>query len=121
MSGGTLQVKKVELAWPKKVIADLRVLALGGYPNEVCGVIHEHAIIRQLPNTFCGDKAHGFDFEVDITDPSIRAVWHSHPNGPNQLSADDCECMHVMLEHGLRFPWIIVTPTCVTEWMGLIY
>lgn len=116
-----LQLKKVELAWPAGVIRDLKVMAMGGYPNEVCGVIHEHAIIHQYPNTFCGDKAHGFDMELDLEDSTIRAIWHSHPNGPAEPSTDDLPCMQSLISHGFTYPWLIVTPTLVTEWVGLLY
>lgn len=121
MSGGALQIKKVQLNWPDQVITDLKTMALGGYPNEVCGVIHEHGIIRQLPNTFCGDRAHGFDMELDIDDPSIRAIWHSHPNGLAEPSQDDLPCIKSLIAHGFNFPWIIVTHRLVTEWVGLIF
>jgi proteasome lid subunit RPN8/RPN11 len=118
---GQLQLKKIEISWTPSIIRDLKILAMGGYPNEVCGIIHEHGIIHQYPNTFCGDHSLGFDMEIDIHDPSIRAIWHSHPKGLTTPSRDDLPCMETMISHGFNYPWIIVTPTLVTEWIGLLY
>lgn len=99
------------------MVSDLRGLALIGLPNEVCGVIHQHNIIHQYANTFCGDKRLGFDMEADIKDCTIKAVWHSHPGGLLKPSSDDELCMKQLAEHGYNFPWIIVTIKDVTQWV----
>lgn len=95
----------------------LRMLAVQGYPEEVCGVIHSSGIIHQYPNTFCGDHKLGFDMEVDIHDDSIRAIWHSHPGGLLSPSTDDIPCMAHLANHGYNYPWLIVTLKAVTEWV----
>ena len=94
---------------------DLQNLAFDGYPLEVCGLIHDHNIIHQYPNTFCGDKHHGFDMEVDIAD-DVKAIWHSHPTGPEGLTGDDLECMELLANRGFNYPWIVVTLKTVTAW-----
>jgi proteasome lid subunit RPN8/RPN11 len=94
---------------------DLQNLAADGYPLEVCGLIHHHGIIHQYPNTFCGDKHHGFDMEVDISN-DVKAIWHSHPTGPEGLSDDDIEAMGLFADQGFDFPWIVVTLKGVTAW-----
>lgn len=115
-----MRVRQVVMGWPPKVLRDLRVLAFEGLPNEVCGVIHTHNIIHQLPNTFCGDRRHGFDMEIDVHDDSIKAIWHSHPKGPAEPSKDDIPCMENLISHGFNYPWIIVAPDSITEWIGLL-
>lgn len=90
--------------------------AIAGYPYEVCGLIHEHGIVHQYYNTFFGDKTTGFDFEFDISDPTIKAIWHSHPRGLEQPSHDDLPCIQSILEHGYTFNHIIVTPRRVIEY-----
>jgi proteasome lid subunit RPN8/RPN11 len=94
---------------------DLQTLAASGYPREVCGLIHPHNIIHQYTNTFCGDKEHGFDMEVDISN-DVKAVWHSHPTGPVGLSTDDVQAMSLLADKGFVFPWVIVTFKAVTAW-----
>ena len=94
----------------------LRYLAIAGYPEEVCGVIHEHNIVHQYPNVFAGDRCLGFDMEIDIHDPTIKALWHSHPQGLEQPSDDDFPCMKLLEEHGFHFHHIIVTPRRVIEY-----
>jgi proteasome lid subunit RPN8/RPN11 len=120
MVNNCLEVKEIHYPMIPSVATDLRYLAIAGYPFEVCGIIHEHGIIHQYRNVFCGNKEHGFDMEVDIDDPSIKAIWHSHPNGLAKPSEDDLPCMKLMVEHGFVFPWIIVTPKCVTAWQYLL-
>lgn len=121
MNASTLQIKRVELQIPDYLIKELRFLAIQGYPYEVCGVLHTHNIIHQYPNTFCGDRKHGFDMEINVQDDTIKALWHSHPDGPDEPSADDLPCMRMLIDHGYNFPWIIVTPKAVTEWLGVTY
>lgn len=94
---------------------DLVNLAIIGMPNEVCGVIHTHNIIHQYQNVFQGDKSRAFDMEIDIGDPSIKAIWHSHPRGLERPSADDVPCVESLLRCGLSFNYIIVTPRDVFE------
>lgn len=98
-----------------EVRSSLRVLALSGYPYEVCGLIHSHNIIHQYQNTYLGDTMHGFDMEVDIHN-DIKAIWHSHPNGPDCVSDDDLRGMEALASQGFSYPWIIVTPYTVTAW-----
>lgn len=100
-----------------RMISDLQGIALTGVPNEVCGVIHEHNIIHQYANTFCGDKRLGFDMEVDIKDCTIKAVWHSHPAGSIGPSPDDIQCMEQLATHGYNFPWLIITSKEITQWI----
>lgn len=96
---------------------DLRILALQGMPEEVCGIICPHNIIVQLPNTFAGDRCHGFDMEVDMGNSGhIKAIWHSHPTGPDFPSKDDIPSMNLLAERGLTYPWLIVTHKHVTAW-----
>lgn len=121
MSTQTIHIKKVESDFPQQILNDLMMIAAEGFPLEVCGVIHSRNIIHQYPNTFAGDKRHGFDMEVDIDDRSIRALWHSHPFGPEEPSTDDIPCMDSLAQHGFNYPWIIVTPKSVTEWVGVLY
>jgi proteasome lid subunit RPN8/RPN11 len=98
-------------------VRDLKNMALGGYPYEICGLIHPHNIIHQYPNTFCGNRELGFDMEVDIHDDQIKAIWHSHPGGLTMPSRDDIPCMQRLAAHGYNYPWIIVTAKEVTEWI----
>ena len=63
----TLELRLVS-SLSAKMIDDLRYLAIAGYPNEVCGIVYRHDIIIQYPNTFCGNKEHGFDMEIDLED-----------------------------------------------------
>lgn len=100
----------------KEIKTNLRNMALAGAPYEVCGVIHHHNIIHQYPNTFCGDKLHGFDMEVDLNHADIKAVWHSHPIGPDHLSDHDIRCMELLASEGFCFPWVVVTPGSITAW-----
>jgi proteasome lid subunit RPN8/RPN11 len=102
---------------PDSVKNDLIIMAMTGMPYEVCGLIHPHNIVHQYQNTFCGDRKHGFDMEVDIRNDTIKAVWHSHPTGPSEPSKDDYACMQQLAEHGFNFPWIIVTTNSITEWL----
>lgn len=98
-----------------QVKQNLQDLAAGGFPQEVCGVVHTHNIVHQFPNTFCGDREHGFDMEIDIAD-EVKAIWHSHPTGPEGLSNDDRESMTLLADRGFHYPWIVVTLKTVTAW-----
>lgn len=91
-------------------------MALVMLPYEACGLIHDHYIVHQYPNTFCGNKRQGFDFEFDPHDPTIRAMWHSHPLGMERPSDDDLPCIQMLLEHGFTFNHVIVTPKHVYEY-----
>lgn len=110
-------IKEADLIIRPEVTKQLRVLAIEGYPFEVCGIIHKHDIVHQYPNTFCGDHRLGFDLEVDIQDDTIKAIWHSHPGGLLKPSSDDIPCMESLALHGYNFPWVIVTPKVVTAWV----
>lgn len=114
---GSDMIKQVDLIVSPDTARMLKYLAIEGYPLEVCGVLHAHNIVHQYQNTFCGDKALGFDMEVDIHDNDIKAVWHSHPGGLISPSRDDIPCMQHLAEHGFVYPWIIVTPKEVTQWV----
>lgn len=91
-------------------------MAITGLPFEVCGLVHTHGIIHQYANLFCGDHRNGFDFEFDPHDPTIKAMWHSHPGGLESPSHDDIPCIKSLLEHGFTFNHIIVTPRRVLEY-----
>lgn len=111
-------IKQVDLTIAPDVVKNLKYLAIAGYPQEVCGILHPHNIIHQYPNTFCGDHRLGFDMEVDIHDNvAIKAIWHSHPGGLLEPSRDDIPCMETLAIHGYNYPWIIVTPKDVTQWV----
>jgi|SRR4051812_22074602 proteasome lid subunit RPN8/RPN11 len=110
-------IQQNSLMLGESVIHDLKTLAIQGYPFEVCGVLHAHNIIHQYANTFVGDRTHGFDMEIDVHDTSIKAIWHSHPNGLARPSNDDIPCMESLARHGYNYPWLIVTPRSVTEWI----
>lgn len=98
-----------------KVKDDLQMLALDGMPNEVCGVLHTHHIIHQYANTFAGDKRHGFDMVIP-NDNTVVAIWHSHPSGLPNPSADDIPVIEELYSNGYFFPWIIVTRSTVMAW-----
>jgi proteasome lid subunit RPN8/RPN11 len=115
-----ITIEKADIEIPFGVQKHLRYLAIQGFPYEVCGILHEHNIIHQYPNTFHGDRRHGFDMEVDIQDCSIRAIWHSHPLGPDGPSDDDFPCIQSLAMHGVHYPWLIVTPKTITAWIGLV-
>ena len=98
-----------------KAQVDLQVLAIEGYPFEVCGAIYTHEIIVQYPNTFSGDHRKGFDMEIDLH-RDIKAIWHSHPGGLTTPSQDDLPCIKFLTEHGYTFHHIIVTHKAVFEY-----
>jgi proteasome lid subunit RPN8/RPN11 len=115
-----IAIEEAKLVIPLSVQKHLRHLTIQGFPYEVCGVLHQHNIIHQYPNTFDGDRRHGFDMEVDVEDSSIIAIWHSHPSGPDGLSDNDLPCVQSLALHGLHYPWLVVTPKKVTAWVGLL-
>lgn len=99
---------------PPKVVNDLVNLAVAGMPYEVCGLIYEHDIVVQYPNISCGNKKHSFDMEADICD--AKAMWHSHPLGPDHPSNDDLPCIEHLLRMGINIRHVIVTPKSVQEY-----
>lgn len=99
----------------EKVKHDLQILAIQGWPNEVCGVLHRHHIIHQYSNTFSGDHKLGFDMDIHST-IDVVAIWHSHPGGLPNPSTDDMQCMHELALKGYIYPWIIITRMSVTAW-----
>lgn len=112
-----LQLKLVQpLSIPLDVEKNLRYLAIAGYPFEVCGIIHTHNIVHQYANVYAGDHCLGFDMEIDLDDPTIKAIWHSHPQGLEHPSDDDYPCMQSLAEHGFLFRQFIVTPKRVLEY-----
>lgn len=111
-----LPVVEAELHLPIDTAATLRWFMARGMPYEVCGIVHRNHLVTQYDNTFGGDKRHGFDMEIDLNDPDIVALWHTHPNGLPMPSRDDIPCMKLLAEHGFWFPWVIVTPTTITRW-----
>lgn len=87
-----------------------------GMPYEVGGLIFNDNRVCEYPNT-ASNPEHAFDIEADVGDlQHIFAVWHTHPTGPDKVSADDVECMMEMYDHGLVYPWIVVSPTTITRW-----
>lgn len=102
-----------------RTMKQLMHLALAGLPEEVCGAVYHHDIVVQYVNTYCGDKKHGFDFELNPT-PDIKAIWHSHPNGRLLPSDDDLPCMRALVEHGFNFHHIIVTTKEVVEYEAVL-
>jgi proteasome lid subunit RPN8/RPN11 len=96
-----------------KTAESLVTLALAGLPYEVCGLIYEHDIVVQYPNISCGNKKHSFDMEADICD--AKAMWHSHPTGPDYPSEDDLPCIETLLNLGIDIRHIVVTPKSVNE------
>lgn len=115
-----MSIALADLYLPNQVASDLRTLAIQGMPEEVCGVVFTHGTILQLPNTFCGDKRHGFDMEIEMSRTAhIKAIWHSHPTGPDFPSEQDKPSMNRLMEYGFDFPWIIVTPKHITTWRAI--
>lgn len=94
----------------------LRYMAIAAYPYETCGLIHKHGIIVEHPNTFAGDHKLGYDMEFDLHDPTIKAIWHTHPGGLEVPSRDDLPCIRLLAERGFKFHHIIVTPKGVYEY-----
>jgi proteasome lid subunit RPN8/RPN11 len=90
-------------------------LALAGYPREVCGVVFSHDIIVQYRN-ISPDPEHNYDAEIDMGDNDIKAIWHSHPNGPNTPSDTDLQFIEHCERHGMHFRHIIVTLKGVFEY-----
>lgn len=110
-----MSVRPVPLGVPGITQIELQWKALKGHPNEVCGYISKYGNVVELPNTFAGDRKHGFDMEVDLDEP-IAAFWHSHPSGPGYPSKDDIPAMELLASHGFKFPWLIVAPGSITNW-----
>lgn len=111
-------IKQVEHDLDESIINDLLDIAKRGRPEEVCGIIQDLGVyvVRELPNTFDGDKAHGFDMKVTPDMHDIRYIWHSHPGGMPSPSRDDIPCMEVLAKHGHTYPWLIITDLSVTAW-----
>lgn len=109
------KIKQVEHDLSDQLVRDLLNFALIGMPYEVCGIIHSHNIIHQLPNTFAGDKRNGFDMTVPAgTD--VKYVWHSHPSGLTMPSRDDTPMMELLAKNGHPYPWLIITSSSVSAW-----
>ena len=106
----------IAIELPRITQIELMRRALNGHPNEVCGYITKRGEIVDVPNTFDGDRKHGFDMEIDLDAP-ISKIWHSHPTGPIHPSIDDIPAMEALSTHGSKFPWVIVAPGGVTEWI----
>jgi proteasome lid subunit RPN8/RPN11 len=115
---------EVKPVFPLTVNLDDRVylqyLADTARPFETCGVIHRDGRIVEYPNTYSGDRRRGFDMEIDLHDVSIATIWHSHPGGLQGPSADDLPCIKLLLEHGFRFNYLIVTATDVHEFEAVL-
>ena len=90
----------------------LRNLMLQGGDKEVCGVVFEHDIIVQYPN-IAPDPEHSFAAEMDIE--GVKAIWHSHPRGPNGPSDKDIKFMVLCEQEGLHWRHIIISPSGVVE------
>lgn len=110
-----MAVRPILTCIPKITQIELMRRALNGHPNEVCGYITVRGDIVDVPNTFNGDRKHGFDMEIDLDAP-ISKIWHSHPTGPQCPSMDDIPAMAALSAHGFKYPWIIVAPGGVFEW-----
>lgn len=95
---------------------ELQMLARLSPDREVCGVITNTGRLIELPNTFNGDCAHGFDMEIDLVDGDVAIIWHSHPNGPPYPSTDDIPCIDLLASHGYNFNWIIAMTHDVFEY-----
>lgn len=96
------------------ITAQLRFLAAKGTPYEVGGLILMDDKVIQYDNVH-DDPLHHFDMEADLRD-DILAAWHTHPIGPECVSDEDVLCMAHLHRHGLRFPWVIVSPLTITRW-----
>lgn len=107
------------ISLPATAQKHLRNLALAGMPEEVCGAIYTHNIIVQYKNTFTGDRRHGFDFKLSPSN-DIKAIWHSHPTGPDKLSDDDIVCIRELIENGYNFRHILVTPKEIMEYEAVL-
>lgn len=110
-------IVEVPLTISSAVASDLINLAKQCAPYEACGVIHEHGIVHQYPNKF-SDPAHGFDMELPLNDPTIRYIWHTHPNNGMEIpSRDDTPHMKLLCEYGFDFQWLIVTFKTVRQFV----
>lgn len=115
----SVMLARVErMSIPARIAKDLRTLALQGMPYEVCGLVYQHNIIVQYPNISCGDKKHSFDMEADVAD--AKAMWHSHPTGPDMPTKDDMSCIEMLEKMGIHIGHIIVTPSTVHEYEALV-
>lgn len=115
---------EVNLVFPLTISRDdrlyLQYLAEVAKPFETCGVIHQNGRIVEYSNTFGGDRRRGFDMEIDLHDTSITTLWHTHPGGLSKPSDDDLPCIKLLLEHGFKFSYAIVTSTNVYEYEAVL-
>lgn len=106
-------IRQIECCLSSEQQKHLRNLMLQGLPNEVCGVVFEHDIIVQYPNTY-DDPEHGFSADIDTN--GAKAIWHSHPSGQSEPSEYDLNFMAQCEAEGYRFRHIIVTVNGVFEY-----
>lgn len=107
-------VRPSQIRLSPSTTATLRYLAAKGNPYEIGGLIFNDQTVVQYDNVH-SDPLHHFDMEVDLRE-DIYAAWHSHPVGPECLSAEDVSCMAELHLSGLSFPWIVVSPLTITRW-----
>jgi proteasome lid subunit RPN8/RPN11 len=108
-----MRAKEIPLSLSDQDVKNLRVMAIQGYPLEVCGAIYSHNIIVQHRNVH-PDPEHNYDAEIDIED--VKAIWHSHPQGPITPSDTDIAFMECCVRHGIHIRHIIVTAKEVHEY-----
>lgn len=107
-----MKVHEVVLTLSIDDVKMLRYLAIEGYPLEVCGAIYPHGVV-QYRNVHC-EPDQNYDAEIDLED--VKAIWHSHPDGPDAPSEQDIVFMNHCAAHGLHIHHIIVTPKSVHEY-----
>lgn len=111
-----ISINEVPLSVDASIADILKVIAARRHPAEACGVILRNGGVVEYPNVAPGSKRHNFDFSIDLEEVDVLAMWHSHPRGPEEPSADDLPCMEVALECQLNIGWIIVTPDSIKEY-----
>lgn len=94
----------------------IRQHALDEYPNEACGIINSKGEYLQFKNVSPSpEKAAQFRRGIlakRLLNKSIRAVVHSHPNGPNCPSEAD---MISQIHTGIPFVIVSCTATACLE------
>jgi proteasome lid subunit RPN8/RPN11 len=94
-----------EMNIPPAAVAAMQADAVSRYPDEACGfLLHDDSVVC-LNNRAADPRT---AFAISATDylrhdGRIKAVWHSHPDGPECPSAAD---MTGQIAAGL--PWIII-------------
>ncbi len=100
-------MEQAEIAVNERVLRALEGLALKSYPNEAVASLHGYivtlgglkvrAVVSLAADTYiAGFKAspRSIHFQLDsasLNNPSWIGMWHSHPEGADELSPEDLE------------------------------